>query len=357
MKWLKVPTGDEKPSWPGLWGTVSMAYLFVDPWQRDASWVEWLWTGLAFAIFMLLATLSCIYWARQRVMQWVCLALALLAVSFGACRPAGIFFFVFVAAFGPLAAGGSIAGSAVIVGITVLLIFGQWQLFWSPSAIPYVAALEAFLVGGAITFVLRQQAAMKRTVKTAERERIARDLHDILGHTLSVIIMKSELAGRLLERDPLRAQAQIGEVERIARQALSEVREAISGYRAGDLRTEFERAQSALETAGVAVERHCEQVAIPVAQERVLALVLREAVTNVMRHAQATRCVLSLRQTDGLVHMEVRDDGRGGVHPEGNGMRGIRERVAAVGGEATWLAGTGTVLTIALPVTATEVAG
>jgi two-component system sensor histidine kinase DesK len=215
---------------------------------------------------------------------------------------------------------------------------------------PYVVAIEAVLVGAAITLVARQQIALRQILKTAERERIARDLHDILGHTLSVITLKSELASRLLDHDPRRAKAEIEDVERISRNALSEVREAIVGYHAGDLIAEFDRAKSTLETAGIVVERHCEAAGMPVAQERVLALVLREAVTNVLRHAQAKRCRMTLQKTDTAYRLEVRDDGRGGVHQEGLGMRGIRERVAAIGGNVSWNAGPGTELTITVPI-------
>ena len=129
---------------------------------------------------------------------------------------------------------------------------------------------------------------MRRHPQAVARERIARDLHDILGHTLSVVILKSELASRLLEQNPVRAKAEIEEVERIARNALTEVREAIVGYRTGDLLAELARCQSTLETAGIIVERHDEIVDLPLAHERALALIVREAVTNIVRHANAS---------------------------------------------------------------------
>jgi two-component system sensor histidine kinase DesK len=217
---------------------------------------------------------------------------------------------------------------------------------------PYVVALEAFLVGGALTFAVRQQAAIRQLHKTTERERIARDLHDILGHSLSVVILKSELASRLLEHDSARAKAEIEDVQRIARNALSDVRDAIAGYRAGNLLTEFEHAQSTLEAAGIAVERQCDAVTMSVTQERMLGLVVREAVTNVLRHAHATRCRMTLQETSNAYQLEIRDDGRGGAHQEGMGMRGIRERVAAISGEVSWSSGPGTILTIVIPIAA-----
>jgi two-component system sensor histidine kinase DesK len=189
-------------------------------------------------------------------------------------------------------------------------------------------------------------------LKTAEQERIARDLHDILGHTLSVIILKSELANRLLEQNPERAKTEMQDVERISRKALTEVREAISGYRSGDLLAELEQAQKTLATAGIAVQRDWEPIVLPIAHERVLALVLREAITNVLRHAHATQCKLSLKQATDAYELAIYDNGRGIDSGEGNGMRGIRERVASIGGQVAWQCAPGTHLKITVPVTA-----
>jgi two-component system sensor histidine kinase DesK len=354
MTWITLPTGERKPAWAGLFGAVSLLYVFVDPYQRGAPWIEWMWTGFAFAIFVALHIAGLIYWSERRVILRVSVAMALLAAAFAAYRPSGIAYFILVAGFVPLALGGSVARSGAAVGVVVLLIVGEWRLFWPPSTMPYVVALEAFLVGGAVTFVARQNMAFRQLHKTAERERIARDLHDILGHTLSVVILKSELASRLLERDPARAKAEIEEVERISRNALSEVREAIAGYRMGNLLAELDHATTILEAAGIVVERQCEAVTMPVTQERVLALVLREAVTNVLRHAHAGRCRLALQETGGVCRLEIRDDGGGGTHQEGLGMRGIRERVAAIGGEASWSTGPGTVLIVVVPIAAND---
>ena len=275
MKWPKLPTGEDKPSWASLFGAIPMTYVFVDPYQRHASWMEWIWTGLAFAIFLVLYTVGAICWSRKYVVLYVCIAMVALAVTFTAYRPGGITFFIMAAVFGAVAAGGNIARSAMVIAAVIVLILGEWRLLWPPGFFPYIAAAQAFLIAGAITGVLRQSIALKRIHKEVERERIARDLHDILGHTLSVIILKSELASRLLEHDPQRAKAEIEDVERISRNALSEVREAIVGYRAGDLLAEFDRAKSTLATAGIVVEHDWETVGMPVSQERVLALVLR----------------------------------------------------------------------------------
>jgi hypothetical protein len=114
--------------------------------------------------------------------------------------------------------------------------------------------------------------------KVAERERIARDLHDVLGHTLSIIILKSELAGKLIDRDPARAKAEMADVEQTSRAALADVRSTIRGYRSHSLEAEIKQAKSVLETAGVSVQAESVQLPLSPAQESVVALMLREAV-------------------------------------------------------------------------------
>lgn len=350
MKGLGLPEGPDRPSWASLLGAVPALYVFWDPVRDGAPALEWVLTGLAFLVFVILLTLAALHWSRERTMRQVCLAMAVLGVAFALYRPSGILFFVFVAGLGPLAMSGRALGSAAIVATSVILIGAVWWARWPRDVMPYVVATQALLVGGAITLITRQQMSVRHALRTAERERIARDLHDILGHTLSVITLKAELAGRLVERDPARARVEIGDVETISRSALAEVREVISGYRGGDFQAELARAKATLDTAGIRVEEHVAPLALPAAQERVLALVLREAVTNVVRHAAARTCRVTLARDGTALRLAVRDDGRGlrGNEP-GIGMRGIEERSAALGGVATWTTEAGTELTVTLP--------
>ena len=190
---------------------------------------------------------------------------------------------------------------------------------------------------------------IEQLAKVAERERIARDLHDVLGHTLSVIVLKSELAGRIIANDPQRACAEIADVESIARKALSEVRDTISGYRCEGLSAEIKRAQSTFETAGVTLVCEEKPPILSPAEETVMSLAVREAVTNVVRHAQATLCVMRFVSQHGRTVLVVEDNGRGGVRQEGNGLRGMRERIEALGGRFAIDGTQGTRLTIELP--------
>ena len=165
----------------------------------------------------------------------------------------------------------------------------------------------------------RADEEIERLAALAERERIARDLHDLLGHTLSVIVVKSELAARLAESEPARAGDEMRDVERIGREALAEVRAAVVGYRAQGLRGELEGARRALAAAGVEATVEADLPALPIAYESALALALRESVTNVVRHAGARHATIRIGVEASGVVLEVTDDGRGG-----SGARGSR---------------------------------
>lgn len=196
------------------------------------------------------------------------------------------------------------------------------------------------------------QSEVERLAKLAERERIARDLHDVLGHTLSVIALKSELASKLLERDPARAAREIREVNDVARDALAQVRSAVTGYRASGLSAEFEAMKKAFDTAGVTLSVEAETLALPPSHENALALILREASTNVLRHANAKTCRVRLAHRNNVALLEIVDDGTGGLGREGNGLTGMRERIAALGGSLVRDGRSGTRIEITLPLAA-----
>lgn len=215
------------------------------------------------------------------------------------------------------------------------------------SALAFPALLGGFAMTGIrqmirTTIQLREaRATVAQLAANEERLRLARDLHDLLGHSLSLITLKSELAGRMLPDQPERAAAQVADIEQVSRQALVDVRSAVTGYRRPTLPGELAGARTALAAAGVTAEVPAEVPdGLPEEPEEVLAWGLREAVTNVVRHSGAHRCTVTLapRQTlDGRVlELAVADDGRGatGTRP-GNGLTGLTERLATVGGTLT----------------------
>ena len=183
------------------------------------------------------------------------------------------------------------------------------------------------------------RAELAKAAVAAERERFARDLHDLLGHSLSVIAIKAELAGRLLPGDAERAGSEIADVEQVARQALSEVRQAVSDYRKPTLDGELEGARMALTAAGIDAEFERPPAALDPEVEAVLAWTVREGATNVIRHSGARHCQVRVRAGERDAGVEVLDDGAGKAGGSatsnghaGNGIAGLRERAERVRG-------------------------
>ncbi|MGW2614781.1 sensor histidine kinase [Streptomyces sp. NPDC001500] len=185
----------------------------------------------------------------------------------------------------------------------------------------------------------KARATVAQLAANEERLRLARDLHDLLGHSLSLITLKSELAGRMLPDHPDKAAQQVADIEQVSRQALVDVREAVTGYRRPRLASELAGAEVALTAAGVvaAIPAEPDLEGVPEESESALAWALREAITNVVRHSGATRCTVDVvrRQTlDGpVVELSVEDDGSGGsgMGP-GNGLTGLTERLEKANG-------------------------
>jgi two-component system sensor histidine kinase DesK len=183
---------------------------------------------------------------------------------------------------------------------------------------------------------------LARLAVTQERARIARDLHDTLGHSLSVIALKSELAGRLVDEDPARATAELDDVQRVAREALAAVRETIGGYRQPTLAAELAGARSALASAGIESRVEPAPEDLPPAVDAVLAWAVREGVTNILRHGEAGSAEIRVETAPTSAAVEIRNDRRGGsavaivtseaAATSGSGLAGLRERTARLGG-------------------------
>lgn len=215
------------------------------------------------------------------------------------------------------------------------------------TALVFPALLGGFAMSGVrqmirTTIQLREaRATVAQLAANEERLRLARDLHDLLGHSLSLITLKSELAGRMLPEHPEQAAAQVADIEQVSRQALVDVRSAVTGYRRPTLPGELAGARTALAAAGITAGIPAEAPEdLPEKAEEVLAWALREAVTNVVRHSGADRCTVTLapRQTlDGRVlELTVADNGRGAAGTtRGNGLTGMTERLASVDGTLT----------------------
>ena len=245
----------------------------------------------------------------------------------------------------------SLLMTAVMGGAQVLLAstigFGDGTAF-SPFVLITVA-ISLFSITRQIVVNRELRDAQDTIASLAaaeERARLARDLHDVLGHSLTVVAVKSELAGRLVELDPKKAVAEIADIEALARTALADLRAAVSSYRDMNLDSELTAARTALDAAGI--RAHLPQDASGVDEDLrpLFGWALREGVTNVIRHAEATECWVDLQPKS----LSVRDDGRGVPGDgAGNGLKGLTERAAEAGARLTAVGGKsgGFVLTVA----------
>jgi two-component system sensor histidine kinase DesK len=353
---MNLSPRDKMRGWvPYIW-LAYLVFFYIDPVLGHAGWMEWSVTIVSTLLF--LALYLSLFWLDRTRPLWHIAGMVILGLVVAPINQGAATFFIFAAAFIPFCVPTERAAIGLMAGIVALAAIEK-QIFHLSGWFLFYAGGMSLAVGGSnIYFAQRNRALaelrmandeIEHLAKVAERERIARDLHDVLGHTLSVITLKSELAGKLIDRDPARAAKEIREVEEISRQALSEVRAAIRGYRSQGLAAEIVQAKATLETAGVTVKCETASVQLPALQESVLSMAVREAVTNVVRHAQAHTCYLRLAQRNGSCRLEIEDDGRGGSQNEGNGLRGMRERVEILGGTLHRDCQSGTKLTITLP--------
>jgi two-component system sensor histidine kinase DesK len=317
--------------------------------------LDWAIDGAALVLFLFLYFRA--FWCRGAQLLWISFAIVAIGVVLVPRNPGASTFFIYGAAFLGEAARPGIAIRWLAVIIAILAI--ETLLVPLPPAAWIPGIVLSLIIGGTnIHFcevrrkdeaLLKAHQQAEHLAAVAERERIARDLHDLLGHTLSVIVIKSELAAKLADRSPERAIQEIREVERISRKALSEVRQAIHGYGGESLAAELANGRAALEAAGVSLVADVVPMSLEADDERALALGLREAVTNVIRHARAKTCTVTLTRLDGTVRLVVEDDGVGGDGGEGAGLAGMRTRLAAIGGMVLRTGERGTRLTLIVP--------
>ncbi|HEY1742125.1 MAG TPA: sensor histidine kinase [Granulicella sp.] len=354
----------QKAAW--VWFAYT-SFLFIEP-IVEPSWHRWIIALTSLAVFIVIFTVYVrAMESGSRVAHWMIAATFALGLITFPWNGGATTFFIYTAAFLPF----SIRSAKRVLSlflVEALFVLAESHFFYHGLGNAFFAIFLLLVVGGSNIFLAEQRTAENRLLAAqeenialaavAERERIARDLHDVLGHTLSVIVLKAELAGRLVERDPQRAAAEIGDVERTARTALAEVREAIGGYRARGLAAEIETARRTLDAAGVTLlsnTEHAVATGLSSTEETVLSLALREAVTNIVRHARATTCRLHFVSENGHRRLVVEDNGEHAITREGNGLRGMRERIESIGGHLSLDRESGTRLLIDLPLRAESV--
>ncbi|HSK98594.1 MAG TPA: sensor histidine kinase [Euzebyales bacterium] len=357
-----TPTGRR-----GRWGFSPHWYLiylvnllFQPVFDPTATVADWLLAGAWILVGAVLSTIGARDVNRGRIRGIVALTAAgIVAVWFNA---GAAVFFVYAAAFaGRLEprtyAQRWILGLSGIVVVLALL---------SPVPMPYRLLTFGFplvlvwMIGGEVMADAERQREsvrlrvdnqrIERLATLTERERIARDLHDLLGHSLTGVLVRAQLIRRLADSDPQRVVLEAADIEQIARNALAEVRSTVSGWRQHALDAEIDAARAGLAAAGVALDVEQDaDLSLSPAVEAALALAVREAVTNVVRHARATTCTIGIVVSGDEVRLTVRDDGIGATAPEGSGLAGMRERITALGGQVRREVRRGTTLLVTVP--------
>lgn len=325
--------------WTAYVWLVYLGFFFIEWYFRPVGAIE-LSLGLATVVIFLVLYFSG-YRRRGGSALAHIVAITALAAAWSWLNPGASVLFIYAAAFAhlvgpPRQSVWVVLGIAALAGAIVPLARPE-PFYWLPGV------FISIMIGLTNIFFAEQarknaelklsQAEVRRLARVAERERIARDLHDVLGHTLSMIAVKSELAERLVERDGDKAREEIRSMGESARKALTDVREAISGYQAQALDEALEHMRLSLRAADIdPVIEVDEAIELPAQTQGMLALVFREAVTNVIRHSKARRCHIQLEAAHGELNLAVNDDGGGHIRMDGNGIRGMRARIESLGG-------------------------
>ena len=325
--------------WMAWLNIVWSIWIFLVPLMNPGAFPGWLLPTLAsYALFLLM--FQRVHYGDRRWIPWLALGMGALGFALTPLNPGAQGYVIYACAYLPFCLAPRRAIPAMV------LVLGLYTAYWLMLGLPWLFVLNAIVVGLVVGLMnvhysRRKQAdaalklshdEVRRLAALAERERIGRDLHDLLGHTLSLVAIKSELAGKLVERDPAAARRELDEVSRVAREALTQVRSAVTGIRAAGLGAELASARLLLEADAVELQYALAPVRLPPEIETVLALTVREAVTNIQRHARARHAEVTLSSTPREVKLCISDDGRGGAIAPGNGLSGMRERIEALGG-------------------------
>ena len=323
---------------PFVW----LAYLalYFVPWLfKPPTTAELIASAIGVSVFLALYFDAYLRWPAQRLPHVIGMA----AIGF-LLSPFDAYWGVFAIFAGSLAGLLPNRRTAIVSLVVIQLAVVGYSLargypVWSWGSVLFFGAMVGF---GSVwqadmsrknAQLLQAQEAVRTLAVTAERERIARDLHDLLGHTLTLVAVKADLAQRLVDQDAPAARREMQEVAEAARDALAEVRTAVTGMRGASLTAEIERAKQMLAAADVSVEVTTRVDANDPELQAVLAMALREAVTNVIRHSGARACAIGLdAEPPGMLRLSVADDGPGGEIREGSGLTGMRARLSAAGG-------------------------
>lgn len=349
-------TEGQASTWlPLVYLVVPFIQLIFDPYAGIADWL--LAAGL-------IATFLPLYVAAvrrpDRARLW-CTLMALLGVSATPFNVGASIMFVYAAACAGRTGSRRealrwLVGLTAALGVTAVVSFVPmpWRLWGLLPSLVFLwiiglIQMESTERSRATAELRLHNSRVQHLATVAERERIARDLHDLLGHSLTAVVVRAQLVQQLVD-DPERVRAEAASIEHTAREALTQVRATLTEMRQAGLEDELAAAQETLSSMGVELTVHWEEDLVLVGSvEHALALALREAVTNVARHARARTCHVSIAARGDKLQVVVADDGIGGHARDGSGLTGMRERITAVGGTVQRTTDAGTIVTIIVP--------
>jgi len=282
-----------------------------------------------------------VFWCKGYSAAPLVLAMALLAFAVSAYSLSGVVFFAFSAAacaacrnkrqtyFLLLGVNGLYLLAAYVFGHSIYLVLVA-LFFTGINGLSFNYQLGKY---HADRLIKQSQEEVSTLATIAERERIARDLHDLLGNSLTSVTLKAELAGRLVDLDPQLARQQLEEIQEISRLALSQVREAVGDYKKNTFENELSNARVVLESKDIELTHDIALLEIDPPTDTALAMILREATTNMLRHSHATSCKVTLQPQEKQLVLNIRDNGRPMPEPPmGNGLKGMAERCHTLGG-------------------------
>ncbi len=307
------------------------------------------------------------YWAGAKKVRWNILGILVVGTLMTILTPGASVFFVYAGAF--CCRLGSTRNAVIGLALIAFWIglLSLWAGYGSYFYIPGI--LFTFLIGGVNIYqhdlslkrkeLILTQQEVRHLARTSERERIARDLHDLIGHTFSVITLKAELANKLMDKDLEKAKQEISSLENLSRDALTQVREVVTGYRTSDLSTELAHAKYVLESNEIHFEYHYDELELDDSTNKELAIILKELVTNILKHSQASKVRARIGETNNTIQLTVKDNGIGFDSAKSNnaikddsnsyGLQGIGERVKKLDGELSIQSEQGTQIQISVP--------
>ncbi|MEP1552452.1 MAG: sensor histidine kinase [Paraglaciecola sp.] len=362
--WL-LPRNLNEQSSPYVW-LIYLPLFFVPVAFLNEHPMDFVWVLLA--TFAFLALYFHAFWVKGQTVIYHIVAIILIASLSALITATASTLFIYAAAFcsrlKPIKYALSVLAAILIWIASISWVFSFELYFILPalvfSLIIGLLNIYQYALHENKQALILSRKETQRLAKVAERERIARDLHDLIGHTFSVITLKADLAGRLLDKDLEKARSEIKQLEEISRNALSQVREVVSGYRTSDLLSELANAKNVFASLNIKFDYEFENIdeqhiELDLAANKELAIVLRELVTNIIKHAKADFVTANIMQQNDKIILSMQDNGVGidSTQIHGNGLKGITERIQYLNGSVTIQSGAGvagTLTQVSLPV-------